>query len=249
MKKKFIVLFLAVISNYFAFNVNEKLVFEIKYGIISAGEASLTVKKTTYQDSIPVFIFTTEAKTNSFFDKLFKVRDTIESVWDAKLKVSRKFTKNFSEGSYKQLRIHNYYPYTNKTFYQHYNHKERKFRSQWQDIPPKTQDILSAFFMARNMNYAPGDTLHFNVTVDKKSYQANVAVLQRQTIDTIYGKIPCLKIEPILRGEGVFKQTGNIYIWVTDDKYKIPVLLESEIIFGSFKAILKEAQNVPYTKE
>ncbi|HQO18189.1 MAG TPA: DUF3108 domain-containing protein, partial [Candidatus Cloacimonas sp.] len=58
--------------------------------------------------------------------------------------------------------------------------------------------------------------------------------------------IECLVIEPKLKGEAIFKQSGRILIWVTNDEYKIPVRLESKITIGSFVAILKSAQQVPY---
>ena len=89
-----------------------------------------------------------------------------------------------------------------------------------------------------------GDTLQISVTTDGKSYNALVCVLQREKIKTIFGEIDCLKIQPDLIGESIFKQSGNIYIWLTDDDEKIPVLLESKVIFGSFKAVLVKAENV-----
>ena len=52
-------------------------------------------------------------------------------------------------------------------------------------------------------------------------------------------------IEPKLKGEAVFKQSGRILIWITNDEYKIPVRLESKITIGSFVAVLKSAQQVP----
>jgi hypothetical protein len=52
-----------------------------------------------------------------------------------------------------------------------------------------------------------------------------------------------------LEGEAIFKQTGNIYIWLTNDEYKIPMLLESKIIFGHFRAILRDGEKIPYQKK
>jgi hypothetical protein len=63
-----------------------------------------------------------------------------------------------------------------------------------------------------------------------------------EEMDTIFGKKRCIKIQPLLVGESLFKQTGAIYIWLTDDAQKIPVLLESKIIFGHFRAILTNAE-------
>ena len=71
-------------------------------------------------------------------------------------------------------------------------------------------------------------------------------VHRREKVKTIFGTMNCLVIEPKLKNEGIFKQSGKITIWVSDDAYKIPVKLESAVAFGSFVAVLKEAVNVPY---
>ncbi|HPR17699.1 MAG TPA: DUF3108 domain-containing protein, partial [Candidatus Cloacimonadota bacterium] len=114
------------------------------------------------------------------------------------------------------------------------------------DIPPYTQDIFSAFYYYRLQEFGVGDTLVINVTADGRNYPARVVAHRLETIDTIFGEKECIVVEPILEGEAIFKQTGEIYIWLTNDEDKIPVLLSSKIIFGHFKAILTEAENVPY---
>jgi hypothetical protein len=72
-----------------------------------------------------------------------------------------------------------------------------------------------------------------------------VEVHRVENVKSIFGTVECLVIEPKLQGEAVFKQTGRILIWVTNDAYKIPVKLESKVSFGSFVATLVQARNVP----
>jgi len=114
------------------------------------------------------------------------------------------------------------------------------------EIQPFTQDILSAFYYFRYQEFAVGDTVTVNVTADGRSYRAKIIGRKLVTIETIFGNKECIVAEPIIDGEAIFKQTGKILIWVTNDEYKIPVKLSSKIVFGSFKAILKDAKNVPY---
>ncbi len=247
------VIFILFLSTFFLilspFNNNEKLTFSIKYGFISAGEATLDVSGTTYKDSIPVLEFSSITKTNKFFDKIFKVRDEIISIWDLKNEESLKFTKIQHEGFYHQKRIHLFYPKLKySTYIKHYL-KKNKIKEKKIPIKDKTQDILSAFYSVRKKELTVGDTVFVNLTTDGKSYVAGVFVHKKEKIKTIFGRKECLKIEPILKGEAIFKQTGNIFIWVTNDAHKIPVKLQSKIIFGSFYAILKEAKNVPYEKK
>jgi len=248
--KKIIILIILLFSlNAFAFQIGEKLTFKIKYGMITAGEATLEINETVYHDSIECYYIKSLAKTNSFFDKIYKVRDKIESIWDKKKLVSYRFEKNLREGSYRQRRIHLYYPEQNLSYYLNYARRQKKFKEKKMEIPENTQDILSAFYWFRNQDLKVGDRFTINVTADGFNYPADVIVHRKEKIKTIFGKIDCFVVEPILEGEAIFKQTAKIYIWLTADEYKIPVKLQSKIIFGSFKAILKDAENVPYKKK
>jgi hypothetical protein len=52
------------------------------------------------------------------------------------------------------------------------------------------------------------------------------------------GKVNTVKVEPVLDGDGIFNSKGRIFIWLTDDDRRIPVLMQCEIALGSIKAKL-----------
>jgi len=168
----------------------------------------------------------------------------MESIWRKRDLVTLRFTKKLREGSYRQHRIHLYYPQQNFTIYTKI--KRKKTTEKRMEIPDKTQDIFSAFYYYRLQNFVVGDTLTINVTADGRNYPAKVVAHRIEKIETIFGDTECIVVEPILEGDAIFKQTGEIYIWLTNDEYKIPVFLSSKIIFGHFKAILIDAKNIPY---
>ncbi|MBN2461716.1 MAG: DUF3108 domain-containing protein [Candidatus Cloacimonetes bacterium] len=230
------------IMNLWSIPAGEKLTFNIKYGMISAATATMEFREISYQDTIPCYEIMTRTRTNSFFDKIFKVRDEISSIIDQKLFVSHRFEKILNEGKYRQHRIHLYYPDMNFTFYLKYSRKKGEFNRKKMEIPDNTQDILSAFYWAREQNLAAGDSLLINVTVDGLNTVTKVIVHGTENIETIFGETECLVIEPLLQTEAVFKQTGRVVIWLTNDENKTPVKLESQVIFGKFKAILEKAE-------
>lgn len=232
-----------------AFEVGEKLTFEIKYGFIKAGKATMQISPYVYKDSTECYKIESLAKTNSFFDNIYKVRDKIESIWEKEDLVSLRFIKKLQEGSYRQYRIHFYYPDQNFTIYTKFGRKTKKFKERRMEIPDNTQDILSALYYLRLQEFEVGDTLTINVTSDGRNYPADVLIHKKEEMETIFGNKTCFKVEPVLKGDAIFKQTGKIYVWLTDDEQKIPVKMSSKIIFGSFKAILKNAENFPYKKK
>lgn len=248
--KIFIIFTIIIFSTYlFSFEDNESLIFKIKYGFVSAGTASLKVGNYSFRDSISCLKISSLTRTNSVFDKIFKVRDNIESIWDKEKKISYRFTKKLREGTYRQKRVHYYYPESNLSVYYKYNLKKNTKTEKKMNILNDTQDILSAFYKIRSMDLVVGKSVFVNVTADGRNYSAEVKIHKIEKVETIFGKINCFVIEPILKGEAIFKQTGKIRIWLTADEYKIPVKLQSKIIFGSFYAILSDAKNVPYKKK
>ena len=229
-----------------AFQIGEKLVFDIKYGIINAGQATLQVDEIDFRDNTPAYQISSLARTNRFFDRVFKVRDEIESVMDKETYLSHRFTKRLQEGTYRQYRVHFYYPEQNFTLYMRWDFNRNEFDEERMEIPADTRDILSAFYWFRRQHISPGDSLVVNVTADGRNYPAEIRVHRIENLKTIFGTKECLVIEPILEGDAIFKQTGEILIWLTNDEHKIPVRMQSKVIFGSFTATLSEAVNVPY---
>ncbi len=229
----------------FPFRDGEKLTFSVKYGLVTAAEASLSASSSTYQ-GVPVWYLRTDARTHSFFDPVFKVRDKVESWWRKDNNLPMKYSKNLSEGTYKQYRIHTFNHAGRTTNYQKYSFKKGSFSSKDLPLPGNSQDILSSFYYVRTQSLYPGKVVNVNITSDGRSVDTRVIVHRKETINTIFGKKECLVIEPKLKQEGLFKQSGRILIWVTNDEYKIPVKLDSAITFGSFVATLTEAVNVPY---
>jgi len=223
----------------------EKLVFNIKYGVISAAEASLEIKSSSLNDK-PVWLITSNAKTYSFFDSMFKVRDVVHSWWEKGNLRSLRFSKRLNEGKYRQYRVHNYDHEKQTSTYRRWSFSKQQFRDSEIKIPQNTQDILSSFYYVRQLDLMPGSRVIVDITTDGKTYKTQVIVHRRETIESIFGNKNCLVIEPVLKGEAVFKQSGRILIWITDDEYKVPLKMTSKITFGSFSAILKSAVNVPY---
>ncbi len=246
MKKLLILLLVSMSMTLSAavFMDGEKLTFNVKYGIVSAAEATLEASPSVYQGT-PVWHLSTNARTHKFFDNFFKVRDRVESWWNKETMLPFKFTKNLQEGKYRQHRVHIYNHENSQTTYQKWSFRNNRFDNEVMDMPADTQDILSAFYYVRHQKLVPGKSLYLNITADGRNMYTEVAVHRKETVNTIFGKVECLVIEPKLAGEAVFKQTGRILIWLTNDRYKIPVKLESKVSFGSFTASLVSAQNVP----
>ncbi|MDI6786677.1 MAG: DUF3108 domain-containing protein, partial [bacterium] len=59
----------------------------------------------------------------------------------------------------------------------------------------------------------------------------------------IFGEISTIVIKPKMMFEGIFQHKDDILIWLTDDPFKLPVLVKSKIILGSIHAILTKKES------
>jgi len=256
MKKKILILSnLLFFGGIFCFQTPEKLTFSLEYGLITAGEATLSIRQESYNDflfnggdTIQVYKIISTAKSNDFFDVFYKVRDSITSIWDREKKLPLEFSKNLSEGSYRQRRTHYYFHDKNLTLYKKYDFKKKKYRDKMMKISEGTQDILSCFYLTRLQDIekylAEEKSFYIRVAADGDNYFAKAAILGKKRVYSplFDKKIECYKIRPILASNALFKNEGKIFMYLTADEEKLPILLESEFLFGKFKAILRKVE-------
>jgi hypothetical protein len=207
----------------------ERLVFSVRYGPIRAGEGVLEVRDVVQLPEGPAYRLVSTARSNKVFSSVYPVNDFVQSLMDTTWLVSRRFEKHLREGRYRaDVRV-----VMDQARHRAYYDDGRVF-----DMPPRAQDILSAFFFVRTMAFDVGDTIRFQGHVDRKNYPIVVVVHRRETVEVPAGRFRCLVLEPRVAAEGLFKRKGRLWIWVTDDERKIPVLMKSEIPVGSIDALL-----------
>lgn len=223
---------LRVIPNL-AFGLGEKLVFDVNYGFITAGEATLQVAGT---DTIAGrACYRIEFRVNSLpsFSWIYRVEDKYVTYVDEETIAPWKFEQHVREGSYSR-------DFT-ASFDQRRNiatTSEGKYR-----IPPYVHDILSAFYFARTLDYGPmkaGDQVQmFNFYKDT-TYELGVRFLGRQELEVGAGTFRTVVIEPLVKEGGLIKSEGRIVIWLTDDDRKLPVRVNTKVVIGSIDTELRE---------
>jgi hypothetical protein len=212
------------------FDEGEYLLFSIQYGLIYAGDATLEVRNIAEIGGRRAYHIVSEARTNKTFDILFKVRDRHESFIDWDHLYTLRFEKHLREGKFRrddevdfdQERHMAYYP------------------SDTVGIPPNTQDFLSALYYFRTVDIEPGQAMAMANHTDGKNYPIFIKVLRRERVTVPAGEFDCIVIEPVLETTTIFENTGKLTIWMTDDTVRMPVLMRSKVIVGSFEAVLKE---------
>jgi hypothetical protein len=211
------------------FGAGEKLVFSVQYGLVTAGEATLEVRNLAAIGGRPAYRIISDARTNDFFSKFFSVRDRYESYMDTTALHSLRYEKHLREGKFKR---------DDAVDFDQAGHRA-VYKDKTVPIPPRTQDVLSALYYVRTLPLQVGQSIALANHTDGKNYPLIVKVLGREHVKVDAGEFDCIIVEPILRGPGVFTQSGRLTVWLTDDRRRMPVLMKSKVVIGHVAAILK----------
>lgn len=218
----------------------ERLEFNLCWGIITAGTATLEVKPS--KDGKTEFY--TLAHDNGALKKLYPVADTIYTRVRNKGLMTEVFRKSLHEGSFHNKSLIRFDRKGEKAwlsdtvFKDPVKHVVKRSADTAVAIQGLEHSIMSAFYLVRTMPLTVGDTSRFSAVSGKKRYELKVLVHGREKMKTALGEFNTVKVEPVLDGDGIFNSKGRIFIWLTDDDKRIPVLMQCEIALGSIKAKL-----------
>ncbi len=216
-----------------AFDVGEHLTFEIAYGIIKAGTATMSIPDTQWVKGRPCYHVVTTAESNKFFDPFFKVRDRVETFIDMEGIFPWKFEKHIREGKYQSDRV---------VEYDQVNHLAIMDGKDTLVVEPYVQGILSSFYYVRTIPLEVGKSFDIDNYGDGKIYPLKILVHKKERVKVPAGTFDCIVVEPVMRVEGIFNQTGRMAVWLTDDERRIPVLMKSKVLIGSIDVRLKEIE-------
>ena len=205
------------------FQVGEKLTYDSHFNLIKAGTAQLHVSAREVISEVPVYHIIFTVKTNSFLDRIYKIRDRVETWIDARDFFTRKYSKKVREGNYRQ------------TFSADVNYQDSVVTTGEDSfkIYQELRDPYSLFYYLRTIPLQIGDQFSF-VTFDNNQFvNIHFNVNRRETISVGAGTFDCLVIEPFLKGKPLFKHKGDMTIWFSDDDQRLPVKVVSKTKIGS----------------
>ena len=216
-----------------AYSVGERLVFDVSYGPITAGEAVMAIPR--YETIAGRNTYRVEFTVNSLrsFDWIYEVRDRYLTFVDVESIAPLRFEQHIREGTYKR-------DFT--ADFDQMNHVARTSEGN-HPIPEYVHDIMSAFYYARTLSYAgmkPGDYVTLYNFYKDQTHELRVKFLGKQELEVEAGTFNTVVVEPLVKEGGLFKAEGRIVIWLTDDERKIPIRVNTKVVVGSIDVELRE---------
>lgn len=222
-----------------AFREGEILAFRLHYGMMDAGEIVMEVKPDILEVAgRKVYHVVGNGYSKGTFDWFYKVRDRYETYIDKDAMLPWMFVRRVNEGG---VIINQDYTFN------HYTNKVDVGSGEKVDVPEGTQDMISAFYSARNLdltNAKEGDVFTINSIVDKEIWPLKIRYVGKEKISCEIGTYNCVKFRPIVQKGRIFKHEEDLNVWLTDDKNHIPLKAQAKLMVGSIKLDIISAKNL-----
>ena len=215
------------------FRPGEQLKYTARFNVLPVGEALLTVVALGQIDNIATYHINYQARTGSVADRLFKIRDNIDIWFDNQEMYTYRVDKNINEGRY------------HRKFSTYINYRD-SIAVTGKDTVAITQSVrdpYSLFYYLRSQPLIIGNTLQLVTFDNNKQTDFQLKVIEKQRINVPAGTFSCLVVKPFRKQRALFKNQGDIEVWLSDDKRRLPVQIHIKLKYGSLVLRLKEVKN------
>ncbi len=233
-----------------AFTEGEIINYEVFYNWgfvwLNAGYVEFKVNPGKYHDR-EIYYLDAFGTTYKSYDWFFKVRDHYQCYLDKETLRPLWFRRENYEGGYE---VDNRYFFNQEEniIYSYTQNSKQPFKKDTIEIPPCTFDLLSILYYARNIDFSGlqiGDSVPVTTIIDNEIYNLYLRYMGKETIKSRSGEeYRCIKFSALLVEGTIFKGGEDLFAWVTDDKNRIPVLVEAKILVGSVKTYINSMQGL-----
>jgi hypothetical protein len=235
------------------FQGGEELVYKIYYNWnfvwLAAGEVVCRVKEDSKQYHINA-----QGKTYPSYEWFFVVDDNFNSYIDKNSLLPFMATRKMSEGKYR-LYDKIVFDQTNRNadFYKGSTEQDMMFVKNYA-LNGCMHDVLSIIYYCRNIDFeqlAKGQEIPVKIFLDKETYPLRVKYKGKNPRKLVRdnGFYKTLQFSPQAVAGAVFNENTQMNVWVSDDRNRIPLLIESPISVGSVKIVLKSYKGLRYDFE
>lgn len=179
------------------------------------------------------------------WDWVFRLRDTLETHFNADTYLPYEFSRKAHEGSYHKT-FDYVFDYGKHGVYSRTNKIGKYIRYDTIPLLPSTYDMLSVAWKARGLDfdkYKPEDLIPIKILIDDKIHDLYVRYKGTDKIKIGKERRECYVFSPLLVKGEVFKGGEDMKIWVSKDEYRLPLMVEAKILVGSVKGILEPSES------
>lgn len=242
-----------VLKQELTFNSNEKLVYDVAYNWlfvwVDVARAYLEIEETKIKGK-DCYHFIAHGKTKDKIDFFYAVDDLYESWVDPATMRPYYYKRDIDEDGYK-LKIDYDYDWDSNIVYSEsqVNRQPKKFDTV--KVPPCTFDMVSILYKVRHYDYSKykvGEKIPMTIMLDRELHDLYFRYLgvEKKKVKGI-GTFSAMHFSvQVVAGEVFKEDSEDLHVWVSNDKNKIPIFVESPLLIGSVKVRITGLKNVKY---
>jgi hypothetical protein len=204
-------------ANSTLFRPGERLRYDVRVGPFTLGQAETRVVGIDTIQGIPAAHIQVRLIGSNYLVRINNVMDSWIALKDTS---SRRFTQDNDENGKKRHAWYDIFPDSG-----YYREKGVDSTKPTVDRP---LDDAAFFYHVRTMKLAPGTKYEIPRYFRPDRNPVILDVLARDTINVPAGKFPTLRLQPIIKGQGILKEAADARMWLTDDDRHLMVQLKSK---------------------
>ena len=214
------------------FRVGEQLIYQVKYGRLPIGRASMSVLGIEDVRGRPTYhvAFRIDGGLPGL-----QVHDSYESWLDTATLASRRHVQEIREVRYRRTTRYEIFP------------EERKYRENDEDSLKTSVssplDEGSFVYFIRTVRVPVGQTREFHQYFKPDRNPGVRRALRRDTVEVPSGRDPPVVVRPSIRARGLFAEDGEAELWFSDDSRRMLVQLRSRFAGFSLSLYLTEVRS------
>jgi hypothetical protein len=205
----------------------EVLQFNVEWRLISAGKARVEWNAATAPQA--GWQLKMHLESTGLVSKLFKVQNDYTAQLDPSLCAQSSQLIAHEGRRHRDTRV------TFEAGKAHYRERDLEknldLQVQETDIPACVHDVAGGLYFLRTLNLEPGKSAQIPVSDGKKSVMARVEAQQREDIKTPAGSFKTIRYEVYLFNNVLYRRPAHLYIWLSDDRRKLPVQIRVRLQF------------------
>lgn len=219
-------------SRSFGYQAPEKLEYEISWAGIGVGSASLETARTESGA-----IISARGATKKWVSLLYPVDDELSSTIQKAAPFSKGKTQRERPLSYRVLLREDKTRVDQEIRFDHrqkkaFFHDLTSGRTVVHTLDTRTTDLLTTLYLLRSMPLEAGKNFSMPVFDNGSAHTLSAQVLRRESINTAMGNVKTLlvRLQYSIAAPGLMYLPGDLFIWLTDDDRRVPVVIEKQII-------------------
>jgi hypothetical protein len=234
----------------------ERLEYQLYYNVgfvwIPAGTCDFRVRQAIYNKK-PALQLSVQGRSHKSFDAFYRVRDTMVSYVDSQTLTPYRAIKYTHEDNWNGIDDFTFHKTTSnsRNITTRLKRKKGWLPNQESETMRCGFDIITSIYRLRCFSspdmYQLGKRLDIPVRLDDGEYMVHLTYVGKERIK-LYGDgyYNAYAFTLSMIEGNIFKRGDVLKMWISDDRNRIPLLIESPIRVGVVKALFRSGENTKF---